>query len=44
MKNRKMQIVPVILLLGMVAAFSGCSLGGDELDYMIKFTVDGTEY
>jgi hypothetical protein len=44
MKNRKMQAVLVIVLLAMMAAICGCNLGGDEPDYMIKFTVDGTNY
>ena len=44
MSIRKMQVGIVIMILGMLTALSGCNLGGDEPDYMIKFTIDGTEY
>jgi hypothetical protein len=44
MKIGKYGVMAGIMLIGLLAALSGCNLGGEEPDYGIEFTVNDTDY
>jgi len=43
MKIEKYGVLAGIVILGLLFVLSGCSLGGDDPDYKIEFTIDGTD-
>jgi hypothetical protein len=43
MKIEKYGVLAGIMILGLLFALSGCSLGGDDPDYKIEFTIAGTD-